>query len=48
VPLVVGVAGGTSKAECILGALRTGYLNVLIADERSAQKVLALAADATV
>lgn len=39
---VVAVAGGHDKAAPVLGALRTGCLNVLITDERTARKVLAL------
>ena len=39
---VVGVAGGSRKAAAILGALRGGYLDVLITDDQAAQKVLAL------
>ncbi len=39
---VVGVAGGEAKAEAILGALRGGYVNVLVTDDATARKVLAL------
>lgn len=39
----VGVAGGSSKAQTIHGALRGGYVNVLISDEQAAKRVLALA-----
>ncbi len=39
---VVGVAGSEKKAETILGALRGGYINVLITDEAAAQGVLRL------
>ena len=38
---VIGVAGGVEKVSAILGALRGGYLNVLITDEATAQVVLA-------
>lgn len=38
---VIGVAGGPEKVLAILGALRGGYLNVLITDEITAQAVLA-------
>ena len=38
---VIGVAGGEEKVPAILGALRGGYLNVLITDEATAQAVLA-------
>lgn len=37
---VVAVAGGDDKVEAILGALRGGYLDVLIVDEATAGKVL--------
>jgi DNA-binding transcriptional regulator LsrR (DeoR family) len=39
---VVGVAGGEAKAEAILGALRGSHLNVLVTDDVTARKVLAL------
>ena len=39
---VIGVAGGEAKAEAILGALRGGHVNVLITDDVTARKVLAL------
>ncbi len=39
---VIGVAGGEAKAEAILGALRSGHVNVLITDDVTARKVLAL------
>jgi len=39
----IGVAGGSSKAQTIHGALRGGYVNVLISDEQAAKRILALA-----
>jgi len=39
---VMGVAGGMPKAPAILGALRGGFVNVLITDNRVAQEVLRL------
>ena len=39
---VIAVAGGESKAETILGALRGGYVNVLVTDDAAAQKVIEL------
>jgi deoxyribonucleoside regulator len=42
VPNVIGVAGGASKAVAILGALRGGYLNTLITDDRAAHRLLEL------
>jgi lsr operon transcriptional repressor len=37
---VVGVAGGLSKVEAILGALRGGYLDVLVTNEMTALRLL--------
>ncbi|MBI2562798.1 MAG: sugar-binding transcriptional regulator [candidate division NC10 bacterium] len=42
-PWVVGAAVGTEKAPAILGALRGGYINVLVTDETTARAVLRLA-----
>jgi len=42
IPHVVGVAGGNLKIESILGALRTGTINVLIIDEKTAREVVFL------
>lgn len=39
---IIGVAGSSQKGQAILGALRGGYINVLITDDRAAQAVLAL------
>ena len=41
-PEVVGAAGGESKAEAVLGALRGGFLNTLVVDERCAGRILGL------
>jgi len=35
----IGVAGGNEKFKAILGALRGGYINVLITDHKTAQKL---------
>jgi len=40
---VIGVAGGEAKAGAILGALRGGHVNVLVTDDATASRVLALA-----
>lgn len=46
-PNVVGVAGGRHKAEAVLGAIRGGYIKVLVTDENTAEELLAKgAADA--
>ncbi len=42
IPKVVGVAGGLHKAEAILGALRGGYLDVLVTNELAALRLLEL------
>jgi deoxyribonucleoside regulator len=42
IPFVVALAGGKQKAPAILGALRGGYLDVLITDSVAATEVLAL------
>lgn len=39
---VIGVAGGAEKGESIVGALRGGYVNVLITDELAARRALEL------
>lgn len=39
---VIGVAGGEAKAKPILGAIKGGFINVLITDSDAARKVLAL------
>lgn len=40
IPLRLGVAGGAIKAQAILGALRSGLLNVLVTDDLAAREVL--------
>ncbi len=42
IPKVVGVAGGVHKAEAILGALRGGFLDVLVTNEITARRLLEL------
>ncbi len=39
---VVGIAGGVSKAKAVCGALKGGYINTLIVDERLALELLRL------
>jgi DNA-binding transcriptional regulator LsrR (DeoR family) len=43
VDTIIGVAGGFFKAEAILGAIRGKFINVLVTDEATALKVLAMA-----
>jgi DNA-binding transcriptional regulator LsrR (DeoR family) len=45
VPQVVAVAGGVSKAISLLGAVRTGILNVLITDQLTAESLSTLTVD---
>ncbi|GAB4472198.1 MAG: sugar-binding domain-containing protein [Anaerolineae bacterium] len=40
--LRLGIAGGLSKVEALLGALRGGYINVLVTDSITAEEVLRL------
>lgn len=40
IPTRLAVAGGVSKAEAILGALRGGYVNLLVTDSETAEAVL--------
>jgi deoxyribonucleoside regulator len=40
IPIRIAVAGGIGKAEAILGALRAGYINVLVTDDQVAKKLL--------
>jgi deoxyribonucleoside regulator len=45
IPIRIGVAGGAGKVEPLLGALRSGYINVLVTDNFTARRVLAQAHD---
>jgi deoxyribonucleoside regulator len=45
IPVVMGVAGGVAKAAAILAALRGRYVNVLVTDRNTAERVFALAAE---
>jgi len=38
----IGVAGSSNKAQTIYGALKGGYINVLISDEQAAKRILSL------
>jgi DNA-binding transcriptional regulator LsrR (DeoR family) len=44
IPKVLGVAGGVHKVEAILGALRGGFLNVLVTNEIAGIRLLGLEA----
>ena len=43
IPLVVAVAAGIYKRDAMLGALKTGWIDVLVTDELTAREVLRLA-----
>lgn len=43
IPLVIAVASGTYKRDAIIGALRTGWIDVLATDELTAREVLRVA-----
>ncbi|MFN8590349.1 MAG: sugar-binding transcriptional regulator [Thermomicrobiales bacterium] len=40
IPMVIAVAGGARKAAAILGALRAGWMDVLVTDETTAREIL--------
>ncbi len=40
IPMKIGLAGGDNKVEALWGALRGGYINVLITDELTARNLL--------
>jgi len=42
IPIVLGVAGGEIKAPAMLGALRSGLLDILITDDLAARRVVEL------
>jgi deoxyribonucleoside regulator len=44
-PLSIGVAGGPGKAAPLLGALRGGFINMIVTDENTARQILELAND---
>lgn len=48
IPTVLAVAGGAVKAESLLGAVRGGYLNILVTDQAAAERLLAVPASAGV
>lgn len=41
IPMRVGISYGDAKVEAIIGALRGGFVNVLVTDEQTAELVLA-------
>lgn len=45
IPTRIGVAGGPAKTEPLLGALRGGYINVLVTNSAAASELLELAGE---
>lgn len=43
IPIRIAVAGGIGKVEAILGALRGGFINVLVTDDEVAKRILEIA-----
>ena len=39
----IGIAGGKRKAEAVIGAIRGGYVNILITDNECAKRLIELA-----
>ncbi len=42
IEILIGIAGGKRKAASVLGALRSGFLDILITDDRAADEALRL------
>ena len=40
IPIVIGIAGGKDKQEAILGALRGGYINIIVTNEGVAKYLI--------
>jgi deoxyribonucleoside regulator len=45
IPCVIGLAGGSSKTEALLGAISGGYINTLVTDEPAAEGLLKAVGD---
>ena len=43
IPSKIGIAGGEKKAEAVIGAVRGGYINILITDSECAKRLIELA-----
>ena len=43
IPSKIGIAGGERKAEAVIGAVRGGYINILIIDNECARRLIELA-----
>jgi DNA-binding transcriptional regulator LsrR (DeoR family) len=42
IPTRIGIAGGTGKIKAILGAIRGGYINILVTDDITAAAIIRL------
>ena len=42
IPSKIGIAGGKRKAEAVIGAIRGGYINILITDNECAKRLIEL------
>ena len=40
IPIVIGVACGKDKQEAILGALRGGYVNIIVTNKKVAEYLI--------
>ncbi|NLJ48762.1 MAG: hypothetical protein GX428_04130, partial [Candidatus Atribacteria bacterium] len=40
VPHIIGVAGGLDKVDAIIGALRGGFVNLLVIDNYTAEAIM--------
>ncbi|HDK27539.1 MAG TPA: sugar-binding transcriptional regulator, partial [Candidatus Atribacteria bacterium] len=40
IPIVIGVACGEDKKEAILGALRGGYVNIIVTNKKVAEYLI--------
>jgi len=43
IPSKIGIAGGQRKVDAVIGAIRGGYINILITDTECAKKLIELA-----
>jgi DNA-binding transcriptional regulator LsrR (DeoR family) len=43
IPSKIGIAGGTRKVDAVIGAIRGGYINILITDTECAKRLIELA-----
>ena len=43
IPSKIGIAGGARKVDAVIGAIRGGFINILITDTECARKLIELA-----